>query len=82
MMPLKLPAAIAKLLETGGQSKPQTGLPQQHPFLQIPGDPALCSCGEHPAAGGLRAGRQVPAPEFGSSRAEGPTLWAHHCKSR
>lgn len=29
MMPLKLPAAIAKLLETGGQSKPQTGLPQQ-----------------------------------------------------
>lgn len=49
-MPLKLPATTAKLLETGGQSKPQPGLPQQPVQLSIPGDPALCSRGAQGAS--------------------------------
>lgn len=80
MMPLKLPAT--KLLETREQSKPQAGLPHQPIQLSIPFCKSLEILPSAPMAGGLRAGRQVSAPEFGSSGAEGPTLCAHHTKSR
>lgn len=78
MMPLKSPATMAKLLETGGQSKPQPGLPQQPIQLStsycksleiLPSAPV--GCRDHPVVGEQGQGSRFLHQRFGAAGQRG-----------